>query len=110
NDRVVAFDRFGRSRVVLGRSAGGAGALSGPVGISVSANGDIHVADTDNNRIVVIAPDGLVVSMWPAVSQEPTADPVTKPGWFAGPEGICITRDGRTFVTDTANHRVQVLQ
>ena len=110
NDRVVAFDPSGRSRVVLGGSAGGASALSGPVGISVAANGDIHVADTDNNRIVVMARDGLVVSMWPVVTQEPDGDPVTKPGWFAGPEGICITRDGRTFVTDTANHRVQVLQ
>jgi sugar lactone lactonase YvrE len=54
NDRVVAFRLDGRAaRVVCGtgRTGSGAGELSVPVGLAVTATGDLWVVDHGNHRV-----------------------------------------------------------
>lgn len=68
-----------------------------PSGIAVSASGTVYVADTGNNAIRRISPDGVVVTL--------ARDPE-----FNGPVGVAIDGDGRVIVADTYNDRIRAIE
>ena len=70
-----------------------------PLQIAVDPDGRIFVADWQNNRIVVFAPDGSFGAQWGILG--------TGPGQFNGPAGVTADADGNAFVFDRENHRVQ---
>ena len=81
--------------------------LSGPRGIAVDAAGDLFIADTGNNRIRKVTPDGLIVTVagngvatfsgdgGPALS-----------GQFSA-TSLAIDAAGDIFIGDSANYRVR---
>ncbi len=71
-----------------------------PKSIAIGPNGDLYVADSQNNRIVELTATGQAVRSW---GTKGTGD-----GQFEEPWGIAVSPQGLVYVADTWNHRVQV--
>ena len=93
--RVLAFAPDGK---VL-RSMGAPGQLNFPNGILVDAQGNIHVSDSNNGRLVIFSPYGKVLS---------TISRGVGEGDLGLPRGAAVDDGGRLFVADTADHMVRV--
>jgi len=74
--------------------------LREPRDVAVDGDGRLYIADTGNDRIVVLAATGRLIDNWGGSGEEP--------GSFNEPCGIAVGRDGLVYVADTWNHRVQV--
>ncbi len=84
------------------------GRFSQPADLALDAAGNLYVADTLNQRIQRIAPDGTA---------ETVGESGTDPGQFYdpgsdefspdGPWGVAVGDDGSIYVADTWNHRIQ---
>ena len=72
-----------------------------PTSVAVSHSGDIYVADGyGNSSVHKFAGDGSHLLSW--------GSPGTGPGEFWVPHGIAVDDEGRVFVADRENNRVQV--
>ncbi|WP_426445537.1 YIP1 family protein [Paenibacillus sp. S-38] len=69
--------------------------LKGPQDVFIDAKDRIYIADTGNNRIVQLDPDGKFVRMI-EVKESP----------LKGPQGLFVNKDGDIYVADTGNKRV----
>lgn len=81
----------------------GIGSLRGPEDMYVHYTGLIYIADTGNNRIIVLD-DTLEL--------EGIIDSFEKDGFkqsFNSPEGVFVTEDKMLYIADTANQRIIVL-
>jgi len=95
-----------------------AGQFNFPRGIAVGPDGNIYVVDSDNHRVQVFDPDGIFLREWGGqcnlsteqVCADLDGDGPMSPGdgQFQEPWGIAVAEDGRVYVADTWNHRVQV--
>lgn len=80
--------------------------FNGPVGLAVGEDGAIFVADTYNDSIRMVAPDGTVTTI--AGGREPGfADGTGGDALFDTPCGIAVAEDGSLIVADTGNHRIR---
>jgi len=110
NRTIQVRDADGRWKIVIEKGEGGfsAGEFNNPAGIAVDADGRVWVADTGNHRIQVRGSDGI----WRISGSKPFARrndvQGIGPGEFNNPSGIAVDADGRVWVVDTDNHRVQV--
>lgn len=71
-----------------------------PSDIAVGPNGNIHLVDGVNNRIIVVGSDGR----W----KFDFGSEGTGKGQFIRPVGIDVSERGNIFIADTGNHRIQV--
>jgi len=75
--------------------------FGGPADVAQAPNGDFFVADGhDNNRIVKFAADGTFIKAWGTKG--------TGPGQFDLPHTVAFDSQGRLFVGDRGNHRIQI--
>lgn len=85
---------------------GRAAQFNGPVGIAVDDAGIVYVADTYNDRIRRIAPDGTVTTL--AGNGKPgMLDGALLDAGFDTPSALAVARDGTLYVADTGNHAVR---
>jgi uncharacterized protein (TIGR03663 family) len=96
------------------------GNWSGPHGMALDADGLLYVADSDNHRIVKLSPEGQVLDTWdstwwhglqswqPGCLDEADRPLALEDGQFCEPWGVTVGPDGKVYVADTWNHRVQV--
>ena len=75
-----------------------------PRGVIVDNDGNIILVDTGTHRILKFSPVGKLLH---TVGTEST--PGNASGEFNGPVGIGISPEGKVFVCDCFNHRVQIL-
>ena len=77
------------------------GPFTVPTDVAVGPRGEIYCADGYGNaRIHKFSPDGILLRSWGA--------PGSEPGNFQVPHGIWVHRDGRVFVADRENDRLQI--
>ncbi|MDB5745270.1 MAG: gluconolaconase [Massilia sp.] len=85
---------------------GQAARFHAPVGIAVDPRGNVYVADTYNDRIRRIAPDGSVTTL--AGSGQPgNAEGPASIAAFDTPSAIAVDKDGTLFVADTGNNAIR---
>lgn len=83
----------------------GRGQFNEPWGIAVDGDGNVYVADTWNHRVQKFDQDGNFVTMWGVF--ESTGGELGKPFAFYGPRQVAVGQDGKIYVMDTGNKRVQ---
>jgi DNA-binding beta-propeller fold protein YncE len=84
-----------------------AGTFSEPWDVAAGPDGSVYVADTWNGRIQKFDANGKFVKMWGWLGDS-GGQAAGKEGEFYGPRGIAVGQDGRVYVADTGNKRVQV--
>ncbi|MBW8807260.1 MAG: gluconolaconase [Lysobacter sp.] len=86
--------------------AGAQAQFNGPIGVAVSQAGRVFVADTYNDRIRVIEPDGTVSTL--AGGERPgDSDGAAAIARFDTPTALEIDAQGIVWVADTRNHAIR---
>lgn len=105
--QVVKFSPAGEVLLVLGTpgiEGSGHNAFTSPSDVAIAANGDVFIADghnnTGNNRVVKYTNDGRYLMEWGRTGYAP--------GEFRALHAIDIDSDGRLFVGDRSNNRIQI--
>jgi len=88
-----------------GKFADGLGALArfnGPCGITVDSSGNVYVADTGNNVIRKITPQGLVSTLAGSalLGVSTSIDGIGSSATFNGPFGIALDSAGNVYVSE----------
>lgn len=80
--------------------------FNGPIGVTVAKDGKVYVADTYNDKIRVISPDGTVQTI--AGGATPGyQDGVGTAALFDTPSSIVINSKGELIIADTRNNAVR---
>jgi DNA-binding beta-propeller fold protein YncE len=77
--------------------------LSAPSGVAVDAGGNVYIADTGNNRVVLV-PNTLT-----GLSSAGQTTVATTGYTLSGPRGVAIDQLGFLYIADTGNSRVLTL-
>ena len=104
-DPYAAITSTASPDVVLGAAGTDQGQFQSPRQIAVAADGSLYVADSMNNRIQHLSPDGTVLKVWGTLADISKGD--APGGTFNEPWGIAIGPDGSVYVADTWNYRIQ---
>jgi DNA-binding beta-propeller fold protein YncE len=110
NHRVQVFDLQGRFLRAWGEKGEGPGELRYPTGIAVFET-NVYVTDNGNHRVQRFDLDGAYLDEWGSLCTLATGEGCVDPagnGQFRRPFGITVDSDGRVFVVDQGNHRVEV--
>jgi NHL repeat len=79
----------------------GSGPFNRPTRLAVAPSGELYVSDGYGNaRVHRFAPDGRLIQSW--------GEPGREPGQFNLPHSVWVHTDGRVFVCDRENDRVQI--
>jgi sugar lactone lactonase YvrE len=89
----------------FGESGAGNGQLNTAHGIAIAPNGNIYIADSNNNRVQYFSSTGAYLGSWGTLAKVDDGNAVG--GTFNEPWGIAIGPDGSVYVTDTWNYRIQ---
>jgi sugar lactone lactonase YvrE len=77
-----------------------------PSGLAVDADGNLYVADTGNNAIRRVAPDGTVATV-AGTGRAGLRDGSAREAQFNGPVGVALDAEGNLYVADTYNDRIR---
>jgi class 3 adenylate cyclase/sugar lactone lactonase YvrE len=108
NHRIRKVDHGGTITTVAGdgtpgyRGDGGPGvkaSLNAPAGLAFDPAGNVYIADTGNNRIRRLAPDGTITT----VAGDGTGEQLL------GPSAVAFDGNGVLYIADTGNHRIRRL-
>ncbi|WP_229421721.1 NHL repeat-containing protein [Massilia aquatica] len=87
---------------------GGAAAFHTPSGMAIDAAGNLYVADTGNNAIRKVTPQG-VVSTLAGGGVPGYLDGKADLAMFNGPVGVAVDQAGVVYVADTYNDRIRAI-
>jgi hypothetical protein len=128
---VCVFEPDGRQMALFGAKGAGDGQLDQPSDLDLDASGNVYIADTNNNRIVVFGPDGTFVAnagagkiekpvavevdgsgnLYIIQSQKPGLVKIPKAGnGYGDPVAFAQTQGQPWDVTSDANGRIYVAQ
>ena len=110
--QIFKFNPDGKLLMTLGKAGlgmAGPDTFVGPTDVVVNARGEIFVADghtprpgaPDGDRIVKLSKDGTFIKAWGATRG-------SGPGDVTGPHRLAIDSQGRLFVADRGNRRIQI--
>lgn len=107
--QVIAFDTDGNEVMRLGKAGvmgTGQDEFWQPSGVLVTKEGNIFVVDGHEDsapvaRVVKFGPDGKFIKQW-------GGPPGGEPGQLQSPHGIAIDSEGKLYVADRWNNRVQI--
>jgi sugar lactone lactonase YvrE len=85
---------------------GAAAAFDTPSALAIDRLGNLYVADTRNNAIRKVAPDGTVTTL-AGGGDAGYVDAIGRAARFDGPVGVAVDRAGIVYVADTYNDRIR---
>ena len=85
----------------VGKRGSGEGMLNNPMGVAVTAEDEIVVADCSNHRVQVFDSNGTFLRSFGHKGENA--------GEFSYPVGVAIDKDRKILVSENDNHRVQIL-
>jgi pimeloyl-ACP methyl ester carboxylesterase len=96
----------------LGYSGDGAAATSAelnyPGGVAVDAQGNIYIADTDNSRVRMVSPNGIITTVagngTPGYSGDNGIATSAELNW---PYGVAVDASGNIYIADDQNHLIR---
>jgi len=89
------------SVAVWGSQGGAPGQFMNPWGLALDRQGNIYVADEENNRIQKLSPAGKPLERW--------GEQGSGTGQFSFPTGVAVDPQGNIYVADWQNNRIQKL-
>ena len=101
---LVALSNYGSSRgmaVAEFEAVANVAGMAFPSGLAVGKGGNIFVADTGNDRILKLTPEGKPLAAWGSKG--------SAPGKFNTPVGLALDRKGDIYVVDSHNDRIEEL-
>ena len=117
NNRVREVGIDGTIRTVAGSGAAGFSGdggpalraqLNGPTGVVVDAAGTLFIADTGNNRVRRVSPDGTITTVAGSGTKGFSGDGGTAvKAQLSGPTGVAIGPDGALYIADSGNNRIR---
>jgi uncharacterized protein (TIGR03437 family) len=113
---VYKVDTLGATTIIAGTGAAGfagdgalatAAKLYNPTGVAVASDGTVYIADTSNDRIRKVAPNGIITT-FAGGTQGFAGDggPATA-ARLNGPISVALDAAGNLFFTDAYNYRVR---
>ena len=81
------------------------GAFRNPQDLCVAPDGDVYLADTGNNRVIVL--DSSMRNVRRIITGFDNAGVADS---FSSPTGVAVSQKGQLYVADSMNHRVVVLE
>lgn len=87
--------------------AGTAACFNQPHAVALDAAGNLFVADTGNNTIRMITPEGVVSTLAGAAGEPGSADGAGTRARFNDPEAIAVGPEGDIYVADTGNNTIR---
>jgi sugar lactone lactonase YvrE len=84
--------------------------LNQPRDTAVAADGTIYVADTFNNRIRMIAPDGTISTVAGTGSPDYNGDDIAATSAsLRWPHDVTVDEGGVVYIADSAHHRIRMV-
>ena len=82
--------------------------LRNPQKIALGPDGSLYIADSGNNRIRRVGPDGIITTVAGTGAQGFIGDegPATQAALFS-PQGIAVGPDGSLYIADSLNNRIR---
>jgi len=85
--------------------------LNNPTGVAVDFAGNLYIADTGNNRIRQVLPNGIIGTFAGNGNSAFFGDGGTAlNAALQGPRAVIVDLDGNVYVADTLNHHVRVIR
>jgi sugar lactone lactonase YvrE len=84
-----------------GDGAGSSAQFDEPHGVATDSKGNLYVADTHNDTIRKITPDGLVSTLAGAAGDPDEADGMGSAAGFTLPTGVAVDSTGNVYVADS---------
>lgn len=104
-DPILSPDAYVPGREYSGAQLDPAG-LKEPSDLFVSGEGDVYIADTGNNRILILNPD---MSLKTEIYELQDPDKSYKKYTFRAPGGVFVNKNGDIYVADSGNGRIIVM-
>jgi sugar lactone lactonase YvrE len=86
---------------------GGNARFWAPFGVAVDGSGNVYVADTANNTIRKITPDGVVRTLAGFAGRPGGNDGIGAAARFRNPWGVAVDNAGNVFVADMSNDTIR---
>jgi len=102
--KITAFAGTGHKGIKDGKGSEASFYL--PQGLAVDQQGNLYVADTYNNMIRKITPDGVVSTLAGMIAKG-SADGKGKDALFSHPDGLAVDRKGNIYVADVGNNKIR---
>ncbi len=116
NNKIRLVTAAGVTSTVAGSGSAGAtegtgtaASFNAPGAVAQDANGNLYVADTNNNKIRLIAASGVsyVVSTLAGSGSAGSTDGTGAAASFNRPTGVAVDASGNVYVADTGNHKIR---
>jgi trimeric autotransporter adhesin len=82
--------------------------LNAPAAVAADARGNLYIADTGNNRVRRINPQGIISTMAGTSANGFSGDGgAATDAKLNAPQSVAVDASGRVYIADTDNHRIR---